>query len=94
MCNCFDEVLLKMKKKVFEKLDGTPFKDLEVKWKDYSFFLDGKPHVPVNPKIKIEYRRFKKNKEPMVNLTKDEVSIIARFCPFCGEDTKESEDVK
>ena len=88
MCKCFDGTLKRMKLHVIDKLDGVPFKDLEVDWVGYSFFLDGKPRVPVNPKIKIEYRGFKKNGDPKANLTKDEATIIARYCPFCGFDTQ------
>tara|TARA_R110000772_G_scaffold24212_4_gene64132 strand:- start:1079 stop:1558 length:480 start_codon:yes stop_codon:yes gene_type:complete len=88
MCKCFEESLKRVKEHVFNKLDGTSFKDLKVDWVGYSYFLDGKPHVPVNPKVSIEYRGFKKNGDPKANLTKDDVTIMARYCPFCGEDTE------
>lgn len=86
MCQCFDSSLTKVKEHVIKQLGNTPYTDLDVKWKDYSFILSGKPHVPVNPKVSIEYRGQKRNGDWKANLTKDECSIMARYCPFCGED--------
>lgn len=90
MCNCFEENLKKIKEHLTPQLPEQR-KELEIKWVGYSFFLDGKSHVPVNPKISVEYRGFKKNGDPKVGLTKDTVTVVARYCPFCGEDTKEVE---
>ena len=91
MCNCFAEKLILITDHIKPKLPEK-YTDLNIEWEGYSFFLDGKPHVPVNPKVRIEYRRFKRDGEPKVNLTKDSVSMLARYCPFCGEDTKADEN--
>lgn len=87
MCNCFAEKLVLITDHIKPKLPEK-YTDLNIDWEGYSFFMDGKPHVPVNPKVRIEYRGFKRNGDPKVNLTKDSVSMMARYCPFCGEDTK------
>ena len=91
MCNCFDEKLVLIKAHIKPQLPEK-HTDLNIEWEGYSFFTDGKPHVPVNPKVRIEYRGFKKNGDPKANLTKDSVSMLARYCPFCGEDTKADND--
>lgn len=90
-CNCFGETLERVKSKLMERIpeDAT---QVNFEWEGYSFFMDGKPHVPVNPKVLVEYRGVKRNGEPKANLTKDSVSIMARYCPFCGFDTKKDEE--
>lgn len=90
MCKCFDEKL----KLITDHVKGQlPEKhtDLNINWEGYSFFLDGKLHVPVNPRVRFEYRGFKKNGDPKANLTKDSLTMLARYCPFCGFDTKPDE---
>ena len=87
MCNCFKETLDKVKEHIKPQLPEK-HSDLKVDWEGYSFILSGKPYIPVNPKINIEYRGFKKNGDPKSNLTKETMSIMARYCPFCGEDTE------
>lgn len=91
MCNCFAEKLVLITNHIKPELPEK-YTDLNIDWEGYSFFMDGKPHVPVNPKVRIEYRGFKRNGDPKVNLTKDSVSMMARYCPFCGEDTKAAEN--
>ena len=76
-----------MKPLIEGKFEKVEYEDLKLEWSGYSFFFSG-DNVPVNPKVKIEYRGFKKNGDPKANLTKDEVTIIGRYCPFCGRDTK------
>ncbi|NKF51395.1 hypothetical protein G3R49_12585 [Shewanella sp. WXL01] len=90
MCNCFDENLARVTEHLKDRISGE-FTEFEADWKDQSFFLDGKKHVPVNPKIKYSYRLKKKDGTPRANKTNHEVSMVARYCPFCGEDTQADE---
>ncbi|HDY7638927.1 TPA: hypothetical protein RQK07_003323 [Vibrio vulnificus] len=81
-CNCFSENLERIKEKVTAQLpEGAT--DLSVEWEGYSFFFSG-DHVPVNPRILIEYRKKKKDGTPAKNLTKDVVGMLCQYCPFCG----------
>ena len=85
-CNCFEKSLEQVKKHVLDHIGAVT--EFEAEWVGSSFFLDGKDHVPVNPKVKYEYRGLKKDKTPKANKTKDEITLMARYCPFCGIDTQ------
>ncbi|MER2492354.1 hypothetical protein [Catenovulum sediminis] len=82
-CNCFDEVLDRVKSHVQEQLpvDATEF---ECDWQDRSIFLSAGEYAPVNPKVEYKFRKTKRNNEPAKNLTKSTVNITASHCCFCG----------
>lgn len=65
------------------KKDLPEHTDFDIDWEGYSFFFSG-DHVPVNPKIKYEYRGYKKDGSPMKGLTKRSVSMLSNYCPYCG----------
>lgn len=88
MCKCFEENMVSIKEHVSKKLTDFEKSTLELNWDGYSFFMDGGDHIPVNPKINIEYRTKKRNGDTAKSKKKDKVSILARYCPFCGRDTK------
>jgi len=92
MCKCFEEKLVLIKEHVSKKLTDFEKSYLQTEWEGYSFFMDGGDHIPVNPKVKIEYRTQKKNGDIQKSKKKDSVSMLARYCPFCGRDTKEDKD--
>lgn len=85
-CNCFNEGLEKVKAHI-QKAAGD-ITEFSANWKDYSYFIDGGDHIPVNPKVEYEYRGVKKDGSAKARLTKDTISIFVRYCPFCGRDTK------
>lgn len=91
-CECFPETLKIVEKSVVDQLQhrGTKHENISVNWEGYSYFLSG-DYCPVNPKVKVEYQGFKKNGDPMRNLTKDSITITAKFCPFCGRKHLQSE---
>lgn len=91
-CNCFDETLERVKTHIHDQLKEE-VAEFKAEWEGYSFFLDGNDHVPVNPRVAYEYRGFKKNGSPRANMTRDTVSLMARYCPFCGIDTKDGDSV-
>ncbi len=63
MCNCFDEMLARVKDAATEQLKDTPMVEgsLKVEWKNRVFFLDGKPSAPVALYLETEYHPLKKN---------------------------------
>lgn len=77
-CNCFDEMIEAARK----PLEGK--NELNVKWQNRVYFLSEKPNAPVVLKIEREYRGVKVNGQPCKNKTKDAVSAILKYCPFCG----------
>ena len=87
MCDCFETRLDLVKDHVGKKLTDFEKSTLSLEWSGYSFFMDGKDHIPVNPRVKIEYQTKKRDGEVAKNKKKDEISIMARYCPFCGRDT-------
>ena len=88
MCNCFKERLALIKEHVSKNLTEFEISTLSLEWKGYSFFMDGKDHIPVNPRVNIEYRTKKRNGDIAKSKKKDNVSMMARYCPYCGRDTK------
>jgi len=91
MCNCFAENLEKVKKIVVERVTGDAKvlpEDFDIRWDNYVYFLNGKSRVPVSPKVRWEYRKAKKGGGLTKNITKDDASVYARFCPYCGEDSQ------
>lgn len=92
MCDCFKEKLKLVTEHIKKDLTDFEKETFHSEWVGYSFFLDGKPHVPVNPKVAYEYKTKKRNGDVAKNLKKNDVSMLARYCPFCGEDTKKDEN--
>lgn len=85
MCNCFDEMLARVKDAATEQLKDTPMVEgsLKVEWKNRVFFLDGKPSAPAALYVETEYHPLKKNNEPMKNKRKLENGFKMSHCPFC-----------
>lgn len=85
-CNCFSEVLDKVKSMASEQLSNTPMvKDsLKVEWKNRVFFLDGNNNAPVSLKIETEYLPIKKDGTPAKSKKKLENNFKMSHCPFCG----------
>ncbi len=87
-CNCFDEGLGRAKAHIKDSLPETAI-DLLVTWESCAFFFSG-DHVQVNPKLNISYRKIKKDGTPARNLTKDSMTILCSYCPFCGRELDKS----
>ncbi|MGI2095505.1 hypothetical protein [Shewanella glacialipiscicola] len=81
-CNCFEDFLEKAKPALKELIKGE-FIEFNAGWVGHSFFFSG-DHCPVNPKIEISYREFKRNGDQKQNFTKQQISILCSFCPMCG----------
>lgn len=88
MCDCFKDNLERIKEHVSKKLTDFEKSTLKLNWDGYSFFIEGGDHIPVNPKVNIEYNTKKRNGDVAKSKKKDSVSMMARYCPFCGRDTK------
>ena len=82
MCNCLDETLNQISKKVKETI---PLKAIDYKcdWKGKVFRFDGGCGVGLY--VDYEYRNVKTNGEPYKNKNKDSSFVAMSFCPFCGE---------
>lgn len=85
-CNCFGDFLEKVEPKLKEQIKGE-FVDFNASWVGHSFFFSG-DYCPVNPKIEVSYREFKRNGELKQNVTKQQVSILCSYCPMCGRKLK------
>ena len=92
MCNCFKDNLERIKEHVSKKLTDFEKSYLHVEWQDYAYMITEKDYVPVNPKVNIEYRTKKRSGDIAKSKKKDSVSMMARYCPFCGRDTKKEKD--
>lgn len=88
MCNCFEERLTLIKEHVSKKLSDFELSTLELEWEGCSFFMDGGDHIPVNPRVNISYKTKKRNGDIAKSKKKDNISMMARYCPYCGRDTK------
>ena len=87
MCNCFNEMLDRVKDIAKEQLKDARMVEgsLEIDWKNRVFFLDGKPSAPIAIYIQTEYLPLKNNGEPAKNKKKLENGFKMSHCPFCGE---------
>lgn len=82
-CKCFDETLDKVREKLTANRVPEGSVDVSINWKGYSFFFSG-DYVPVNPEIEIEFRKPKVGGGHAKNFTRDSISILCNYCPFCG----------
>lgn len=85
MCNCHDEMLEKVSKKLRD--DGVIPEasiDVDIKWSGKLYRLDGNNSDPVPPRINFEYRNLKNDGTPYKNLTKSQMYICGSYCTFCG----------
>lgn len=82
-CSCFSEYLEKVKEKVIPQIPEGSI-EIHLDWQNRIFLLSGADYSPVNPKVEIEYRKAKKGGGFAKSMTRDTVSVMANFCPFCG----------
>ncbi|AUR83343.1 hypothetical protein NVP1033O_69 [Vibrio phage 1.033.O._10N.222.49.B8] len=87
MCNCFDEMLERVKGMATEQLKDTPMVEgsLKIDWKNRVFFLDRGKSAPVALYLETEYIPLKKDGTPAKNKKKLENGFKMSHCPFCGE---------
>lgn len=83
MCNCFNEQLERVKAHVAKEHPKAV--EIGVSWKDRIYCLDGKPRTPVHPRVLIEFQDFKRDDTLKARKTKQEITIMGDYCPFCGE---------
>ena len=88
MCTCFKDNLLRIKCEISKNLTEFEASTLHTEWQGASIFLDGSDRIPVNPVVSYEYQTKKTNGETAKNKKKNTVGMMARYCPFCGRDTK------
>lgn len=82
-CNCFSEYLEKVKEQVIPQIpEGSS--EIHLDWQNRVFLISGADYSPVNPKVEIEYRKPKKGGGFAKGMTRDTVSVMMNFCPFCG----------
>lgn len=83
-CNCFNEIIEKVKESLKDK------KELNISWQNEVFFFSEENNAPCVLKVESEYRRVKTNGLLYANKTKESVNVIMKYCPFCGELIKET----
>lgn len=91
-CSCFTENLERVKSRLHEQgeiPEGAI--DVHVGWQGQIFMLSGGDYAPVNPKIEFEFRKPKKHGGHTRNLSKQDVSICANYCCFCGRKYKKND---
>jgi len=82
-CKCFSNMLDKVKEQLMPQIpEGAT--EVDFRWQDATFFLDGGDYSPVNPKVQVKYRKPKKGGGHAKSVTKDSISILCTYCPFCG----------
>lgn len=86
-CNCFEETLEELKTEMMKKIPENAT-DVEFSWENEALFFSG-DRVPVNPRVNITYRKMKTDNTPFKSLSKENVSILCSYCPFCGRKLKE-----
>ena len=84
-CKCFSENLERIREKVKDQIPADAA-DLSVEWENAAFFPGGGDYAPVNPRVRIEFREAKRGGGYRKNLTRDSVSMLCNFCPFCGRE--------
>ena len=81
MCNCNAQNLEVMKGHILKQLpEHTEF---DANWSHGVFRLDGKSgDVMMN--MKYEYRKVKTNGTPAKNMSRSDINLTMKYCPFCG----------
>ena len=87
MCNCFDEYLEKVKEHTEKRIPNNAT-EVDHCWDNAVFILANGDFPSVSPKVNYSFRAVKKNGEPAKNITKNEVSVRAEYCCFCGRKYK------
>ena len=83
MCKCFGELIEKVKEHVKPTLpDGAT--DVSFDWHGAVFYLVEGDFPTISPRVDYSFRGIKKNGDPKANLTKDTLSVKAKYCCFCG----------
>lgn len=88
MCNCMNEMLTKVKDKVLEKLPEHKEGTFEARFQNTFFRFDG-GGTDVMLGIDYSYRPIKKDGSLAARDKKDNISLAMRYCPFCGNDSKD-----
>ncbi len=88
MCNCRNDLQDRLLKSVKEQLpaDAT---NIKITLTGYGFFMEGNTLVtkPVMP-AEVTYQQPLKKEPSRLKDKKMKQSLIASFCPFCGEDLR------
>lgn len=91
ICTCFKNTLTRLEEKIKEDLveNNVKYTDLKISWENEGYILGRHPdysadYSPVNPRIKVEFRGFKRNGDIKSNITKEMVPILASYCCYCG----------
>lgn len=82
-CKCFSEMIDKVRPQIMEAIPKGSV-DIDISWQGMVFFPSGGDYAPVNPRVEVEYRKPKNGGGHAVRFTKDSVSILCNYCPFCG----------
>lgn len=92
-CKCFSEMIEKVKDQLMDQIPEDAV-EVDFSWENTAFFPSGGDYSPVNPRVKIEYRKPKKGGGHAKNLTKDSISILCNYCPFCGRKYEKNQQDK
>ena len=84
-CNCFEQSLKNIDAKIREQIPDN-VQDVSIDWDNRVFMFSGGDHCPVSHQVKLEYRKVKRNGDPARSMTKDSISILPSYCPFCGRE--------
>ena len=84
-CNCFEQALENIDAKLREEIPDNA-QDVHIDWEGRVFLFNGGDHAPVSPKVKVEYRKMKRNGDPLASLTKETILIMPSHCMFCGRE--------
>ncbi len=89
MCKCFEETRERLIEHVKKQIKEHT--ELDANWENKVFFFGkDKPSIPVVLPFKVKYREVKVNGEPYKKLTDGSFNVTMKFCPFCGEKSKEN----
>lgn len=90
MCNCFDEMLTRVKEAAKEQLKDVPMVEgsLKSEWRNSVFYFSEGSNAPIALYVDTEYRPLKKDQTPAKNMKRLENGVRIKFCPHCGEEFK------
>lgn len=86
MCECKKEIEAKLKERVLDKVPDAI--DLELNIDGYMFLLGAS--IDIKPSMKVIGQYKQKTKSGELRAKKIKESLIASFCPFCGERLKKT----